>query len=184
LLFLSVFLIGLEDAPELAEVGSRSAHGAAGPFLAETLERIVAGYKGGGPQGLSRAVARSALISLDMTHALHPNYADRHEPAHRLVLGGGPVIKVNASQAYASDPEATGLLASLCARLGIEPQHFVSRSDLPCGSTIGPVSAARVGIRTVDVGNPLLSIHSCQEMAGSSAVEPMIELLRAYFEAE
>lgn len=166
------------------EVGSRSAHGAAGPFLAETLERIVAGYKDGGTQGLSRAVARSTLISLDMAHALHPNYVDRHEPGHRPVLGGGPVLKVNASQAYASDPEATGLVASLCARLGIEPQHFVSRSDLPCGSTIGPISAARVGIRTVDVGNPLLSMHSCREMAGSSDVEPMIELLRAYFEPE
>jgi aspartyl aminopeptidase len=166
------------------EVGSRSAHGAAGPFLAETLERIVVGYKDGGTQGLSRAVAHSTLISLDMAHALHPNYVDRHEPGHRPVLGGGPVLKVNASQAYASDAEATALVASLCARLGIEPQHFVSRSDLPCGSTIGPISAARVGIRTVDVGNPLLSMHSCREMAGSSDVEPMIELLRAYFEPE
>jgi aspartyl aminopeptidase len=140
-------------------------------------------YLDGSPTRES-ALPRSTLISLDMAHALHPNYVDRHEPGHRPVLGGGPVFKVNASQAYASDAEATGLVASLCARLGIEPQHFVSRSDLPCGSTIGPVSAARVGIRTVDVGNPLLSMHSCREMAGTSDVEPMIELLRAYFEPE
>ncbi len=166
------------------EVGSRSAYGAGGPFLAQTLERVIEGYKGGEAQGLVRALARSMLISVDMAHAVHPNYADRHEPGHRPVLGGGPVIKVNASQAYASDAEGAALFASLCARLDIEPQHFVSRSDLPCGSTIGPISAARVGIRTVDVGNPMLSMHSCREMAGTADVQPMIDVLRAYLETE
>jgi len=166
------------------EIGSRSAHGAGGPFLAQTLERVITGYKGGEAQGLARALARSMLISVDMAHAIHPNYADRHEPGHRPVLGGGPVIKVNASQAYASDAEGAALFASLCARLDIEPQHFVSRSDLPCGSTIGPISATRVGIRTVDVGNPMLSMHSCREMAGTADVQPMIDVLRAYLETE
>ncbi len=166
------------------EIGSRSAHGAAGPFLLDTLERVVTGYKGGEPQGLARALARSMLISFDMAHAVHPNYVDRHEPGHRPVLGGGPVIKVNANQAYASDASSSAFFASLCAGLDIEPQHFVSRSDLPCGSTIGPISAARLGIRTVDVGNPMLSMHSCREVAGTADVQPMIDVLRAYFQTE
>ena len=166
------------------EVGSRSAGGAAGPVLAETLERIVDGFKGGAPQGLARAVAHSTLLSVDMAHAVHPNYADRHESGHRPVIGGGPVIKVHASQAYASDAYTAGLFRSICARQGVEPQHFVSRSDLPCGSTIGPVTAARVGLRAVDVGNPMLSMHSCREMAGAADVGPMIDVLGAYLRGD
>jgi aspartyl aminopeptidase len=164
------------------EVGSRSASGAAGPLLRDTLDRVVSGFKGGEPQGLARALARSTLISADMAHAVHPNYADRHERGHRPVIGKGPVIKTHASQAYATDAEMAGLFSSLCARVDVEPQHFVSRSDLPCGTTIGPVTAARVGLRTVDVGNPMLSMHSCREMAGSADVAPMIDVLSAYFE--
>jgi len=162
------------------EVGSRSAEGAAGPFLAEGLERIVSGRKDGA-QGLSRAIARSTLVSADMAHAVHPNYADRHEPGHRPVIGGGPVVKLNANQSYASDSATTALFGSLCAAEQVEPQYFVVRSDLACGSTIGPISAARVGIRTVDVGNPMLSMHSCREMAGSADVEPMIRVLTGLF---
>ena len=165
------------------EVGSRSAGGAAGPLLAEALERIVAGHKGGEPQGMARAIASSRLVSADMAHAVHPNYADRHEPSHRPVIGGGPVIKVNANQAYASDSVTSGLFASLCAEVGVEPQYFVSRTDMSCGSTIGPITAARVGIRSVDVGNPMLSMHSCREMAGTADVEPMIDVLRAFFDS-
>ncbi len=162
------------------EVGSRSAAGAAGNFLHEVLDRSVSGYKGGEPQGLPRAAARSMLISADMAHAVHPNYADRHEPGHRPLIGKGPVIKTHASQAYASDAATAGHFTELCQASGIEPQHFVSRSDLPCGSTIGPISAARIGIRTVDVGNPMLSMHSCREMAGSADVEPMIRVLTRF----
>ncbi len=164
------------------EVGSRSAQGAAGTLLADALARVVAGFKGGETQGLPRALARSLLISADMAHAVHPNHADKHEPGHQPVLGGGPVIKVNAGQAYASDAETAGWFALLCAAVGVQPQHFVSRSDLTCGSTIGPISAARVGIRTVDVGSPMLAMHSCRELAGSADVEPMIAVLRAFFE--
>jgi len=115
---------------------------------------------------------------------VHPNYADRHEPAHRPVIGGGPVIKMNANQAYASDAVTSGLFASLCSEVGVEPQYFVTRTDLACGSTIGPISAARVGIRSVDVGNPMLSMHSCREMAGTADVEPMIDVLRAFFDSQ
>jgi aspartyl aminopeptidase len=163
------------------EVGSRSAQGAAGPLLAEVLERVVSGFKGGEPQGLSRALARSVMVSADMAHALHPNYADRHEPGHRPVIGGGPVLKHNANQSYASDARTGGLFAMLCDRAGVAPQHFVTRSDLACGSTIGPITAARVGIPTVDVGSPMLSMHSCREMAGTADVEPMIEVLRLFY---
>lgn len=162
------------------EVGSRSAVGAAGPLLADTLERIVAGYKGGSPQGLPRAIARSVLVSADMAHAVHPNYADRHERGHRPIIGGGPVIKHNANQSYATDGRTAALFRSACAAAGVEPQYFVTRSDLACGSTIGPISAARVGIPTVDVGNPMLSMHSCRELAGSADVAPMIRVLREF----
>jgi len=163
------------------EVGSRSAAGAAGSFLADVLERTVAGFKGGAPQGLARALAQSTLISADMAHAVHPNYADRHEPGHQPKVGGGPVIKQNAGLAYASDAVTAGEFANLCAQVGVSPQSFVSRSDLACGSTIGPITAARLGIRTVDVGNPMLSMHSCRELAGVADVAPMIDVLTRFF---
>ncbi|MBW1687648.1 MAG: M18 family aminopeptidase [Deltaproteobacteria bacterium] len=163
------------------EVGSRTAEGAAGPLLLGALERVVAGFEGGEPQGLARALARSVLISADMAHAVHPNYADKHEPGHRPVIGRGPVLKLNANQSYASDARTSGLFAALCRRVGIEPQHFVSRSDVGCGSTIGPITAARVGIPTVDVGNPMLSMHSCREMAGTADVKPMIDVLGVFY---
>ncbi|MDH5307608.1 MAG: M18 family aminopeptidase, partial [Myxococcales bacterium] len=163
------------------EVGSRTAQGAAGTLLAEALERIATGVPGGERQAGARALAHSMLISVDTAHAVHPNYADRHEPGHRPLLGRGPVIKRNANQRYASDARSAGLFRDLCRRAGFEPQHFVSRNDLPCGSTIGPISAARVGLATVDVGSPLLSMHSCREMAGAADVGPMIDVLRLFF---
>jgi len=164
------------------EVGSRSAQGAAGPLLGEALARIVDAIEGGGPQGLARAVARSRLVSADVAHAVHPNYADRHEPGHRPLLGKGPVLKVNAAQSYATDGEVAAEITALCRARGFEPQHFVVRSDLPCGSTIGPITAARVGIRTADVGSPVLAMHSCRELAAAADVAPMIDLLAAFFE--
>jgi aspartyl aminopeptidase len=164
------------------EVGSRSAQGAQSGLLADTLARIEGGAKSGGPQGLPRALARSLLVSADMAHAVHPNYADRHEPGHRPKLGGGPVLKVNSGQSYASDGVTLGHFTALCRARGVEPQHFVARSDLGCGSTIGPISAARAGVRTVDVGSPMLSMHSCRELAATSDVEPMIGVLRSFFE--
>jgi aspartyl aminopeptidase len=164
------------------EVGSRSAQGAGGPLLAEAFERIVAAFKGGEPQGLARALARSRLVSADMAHAVHPNHADRHEPGHRPVLGRGPVLKVNTNQSYATDGEIAAEFASICRARGVEPQYFVTRSDLACGSTIGPITAARVGIRTVDVGSPMLAMHSCRELAGTADVAPMIDVLSAFLE--
>ncbi len=157
------------------EVGSRSAQGAAGTLLGDTIERIAA--VGGDPQSRACMVGRSCLVSVDMAHAVHPNYVDRHDNGHRPLVGRGPVIKHNANLSYATDAVTAGRFANLCRRRGIEPQHFVVRSDLPCGSTIGPIVAARVGVPTVDVGNPMLSMHSCREAAGVADVEPMVTVL-------
>ena len=117
-----------------------------------------------------------------MAHAVHPNFADRHEPGHKPVVGGGPVIKTNANLSYASDAPATAAFVACCRDAGIEPQRFVVRSDMPCGSTIGPIAATRLGVSTVDVGNPMLSMHSCREMAGTADVAPMIAALTAFLE--
>jgi aspartyl aminopeptidase len=171
-------LVALHDHEE---VGSRSATGAAGSFLLDVVDRLATLTGDGDPQARLRALAQSRLVSADMAHAVHPNHADRHEPGHRPKLGGGPVIKVNANQSYASDAETAAEFALLCRNLDVPYQHFVTRSDLACGSTIGPISAARVGLRTVDVGNPMLAMHSCREMAATADVEPMIRVLAGFF---
>lgn len=163
------------------ECGSTSAQGATSPFLGGVLERV-ARASDEWSDSFPRAMARSFLISADMAHGLHPNFADKHEPGHRPMLGAGPVLKSNSNQRYATDGEGWARFASWCARADVTPQHFVTRSDLACGSTIGPLSAARLGIRTVDVGNPMLSMHSCREMAAAADVAPMIAVLRAFFE--
>lgn len=166
------------------EVGSRSSTGAGGTLLLDTLDRLALLTSGGDPEARPRAIARSTMISADMAHAVHPSHAERHEPGHRPVIGGGPVLKVNAGQSYATDAETAAMFASVCRRADVPLQHFVARSDVGCGSTIGPISAARVGLRTVDVGNPMLSMHSCREMAGTADVEPMIRAMTTFFQAE
>ena len=165
------------------EVGSSSAEGAAGSFLPDVLERVVAVCEGGGPESFAMARARSTLVSADMAHAVHPNYADRHDPEHRPRLGAGPVLKVNANQSYATDAGSGAWFAARCADAGVGLQHFVTRADLPCGSTIGPLTATRSGIATVDVGNPLLSMHSIREQAAVADIAPMIAVLRAHLDA-
>lgn len=164
------------------EVGSSSAEGAAGSFLADVLGRITVATAGNDPQDFPRALARSRLVSADMAHALHPNYPDRHEPGHQPRLGGGPVLKANANQAYATDAASAAWFALCCAEAGVGLQRFTSRADMPCGSTIGPLTAARLGVATVDVGSPLLSMHSCREQAATDDVAPMIAALRNHFE--
>ena len=165
------------------EVGSGTAEGARGSFLEDALTRIVALIDGDDPQARARALARSLLVSADMAHAVHPNYADRHEAQHRPRLGGGPVLKLNANQSYASDAGSTGWLTARARDVGIGLQDFVVRADLPCGSTIGPLTATRLGIQTVDVGNPTLSMHSCREQASAIDVAPLIALLRTHLQA-
>jgi aspartyl aminopeptidase len=165
------------------EVGSRSAAGASGSFLADVLGRIVGATSGSTAEALPRALASSRLVSSDMAHAVHPNYSDRHEAGHLPRLGGGPVIKRNANQAYATNADGAAWFAARCDDAGVAHQHFVTRADLPCGSTIGPLTAARLGIATVDVGNPMLSMHSCREQAAGEDVAPMVAALRAHLEA-
>lgn len=159
------------------EVGSRSAQGAASDFLRSCLQRLAEDA----PTAYHRAVARSFLISADMAHAIHPNYADRHEPEHQPTLGGGPVIKINVNQSYATDGESWARFEAWARRADVVTQRFVVRSDMGCGSTIGPITAAELGIRTVDVGNPMLSMHSAREMGASSDVAKMIGVLDAFF---
>lgn len=165
------------------EVGSASEAGAAGPAAHEVLRRL-AETEGPGATagGLPRAVARSYQISADMAHAVHPNYGDRHEPNHLPALNGGPVIKINTQQRYATDGETASMFESLCLDADIPCQKFVTRTDLACGSTIGPISATRFGIRTVDVGNPMLSMHSIREQAGSADHPAMITVMQAFLE--
>ncbi len=160
------------------EVGSQSATGARSGFLEQVLERLALAAPDSPRDAKARAFARSLLVSADMAHAVHPNYADKHDKQHRPVLGKGPVLKFNVNQSYATEASGAAAFVAACRSEGLTPQRFVSRNDMPCGSTIGPISAARLGIRTVDVGNPMLSMHSCREMAAVSDVEPMIRVLR------
>jgi aspartyl aminopeptidase len=159
------------------EVGSQSAAGARSRFVSSVLERLACAYSGSGAQAFSRALARSVLVSADMAHAVHPNYADKHDRQHSPLIGKGPAIKLNANQSYATDGPSAAMFLEACREAGFAPQHFVSRSDMACGSTIGPITAAALGIRTIDVGNPMLSMHSCRELAGTADVEPMIRAL-------
>lgn len=161
------------------EVGSGSAEGARGSFLQDVLQRLVVATGGTDPQAYHQAIARSRLVSADMAHAIHPNYADRHEPSHTPILGGGPVIKHNARQSYATDASSAAWFLGRAADAGVPIQHFVTRADLPCGSTIGPLSATRLGIATVDVGNPMLAMHSCRELASAQDIPLMITAMTA-----
>ena len=163
------------------EVGSESAIGAGSQFLESVLSRLLACYPAQS-DGFARALAGSLLVSADMAHAVHPNYPDKHDKQHRPLLGKGPVLKVNVSQRYATDGPTAARFRAACARVGVEPQHFVSRNDIGCGSTIGPIAAAGLGLRTVDVGGPMLSMHSCREMAASADVPVMIRVMTALFD--
>jgi aspartyl aminopeptidase len=164
------------------EVGSQSATGAASMFLRSVLERISTAYAGSGTDATPRALARSLLVSADMAHAVHPNYPEKHDAQHSPRLGAGPVIKVNANQSYATDAPGAAAFERACRDAGFQAQRFVARNDMRCGSTIGPISASRLGMRTVDVGNPMLSMHSCREVMGAADVAKMIQALAYAFE--
>jgi aspartyl aminopeptidase len=167
------------------EVGSSSNRGAASPLLKDVLERVVLAHhehRGGAREEFHRAVARSLCASIDMAHATHPNYREKHEPEHWIALNAGPVIKLNTNMRYATDSEGEAAFALACERALVPFQKYFHRSNLACGSTIGPITAAVVGMRTVDVGNPQLSMHSIREMCGADDPASMVRALVAFLE--
>jgi aspartyl aminopeptidase len=161
------------------EVGSTSSTGADGALLAQVLERSVLA-RGGTRDDLLRALAASACASADGAHATHPNYVDRHEPGHLVTVDGGPVVKVNANQRYATDAGTAALLIDACDAAGVPHQVFVGRNDQPCGSTIGPLTAARLGIATADIGVAQLSMHSARELCGAEDPARLAAALGAF----
>ncbi|KXO98663.1 M18 family aminopeptidase [Tsukamurella pseudospumae] len=161
------------------EVGSGSDRGAASDLLLTVLERIVLAA-GGDREDFLRVMSRSVCASGDMAHATHPNYPDRHEPAHRIAVNGGPVLKVNQNLRYASDATGEAIFAVAAEQAGVPLQRYVHRADLPCGSTIGPITAARTGLSTVDVGAPQLAMHSARELMGSADVAMYSAALAAF----
>lgn len=145
------------------EVGSASCCGAKGPMLQQFLERLV-------PEGEARVrvIERSMMISADNAHGVHPNFMDKHDENHGPLLNRGPVIKVNANQRYATTSETSAFFRLLCERAAVPVQAFVARTDMGCGSTIGPVVASEVGVKTIDVGSPTFAMHSIRELAGAN----------------
>ncbi|HMV00415.1 MAG TPA: M18 family aminopeptidase [Rhodocyclaceae bacterium] len=162
------------------EVGSESAVGAGGSFVGDVLARLAAAL-GVDAEGERCARARSFFVSADMAHAWNPNYPAAYEPGHRVLVNGGPAIKINASQRYATGADTAARFARLCADAGVPCQRYVHRSDLGCGSTIGPQVAARLGVPTVDVGNPMWAMHSLRESAGVLDQAAMVKVLREHF---
>lgn len=163
------------------EVGSSTRSGACGPFLEDVLVRIADGL---GMTGAAyRAmIARSSCVSSDAGHGVHPNYVEKFDPANHPLLNEGPLLKINANQRYATDGVGGALWKRACATAGVPTQEFVSNNSVPCGSTIGPLTATRLGMLTVDVGVPLMSMHSTRELAGVKDLEYITAALAAYWQ--
>lgn len=158
------------------EVGSSSACGADGPFLEQVLRRLL-------PQeeDFSRCIQRSMLVSADNAHGIHPNYADKHDSNHGPLLNQGPVIKVNSNQRYATNSETAAFFRHLCQQHNVPVQSFVTRSDMGCGSTIGPITASKLGINTIDIGAATFAMHSIRELAGTQDVDHLTKVLTAFY---
>ena len=144
------------------ETGSQTKQGAGSPFLASMLMRI-ARQQSGSEEAYWQAVERAFMISADNAHAFHPNYAEKYDPTNHPMLGGGPAIKFNASQKYASDAVSAAIFAEICRKAGVPCQRFVNHSDVAGGSTLGNILASTVPLRGVDMGNAILAMHSCRE---------------------
>ncbi|MBS1189371.1 MAG: family aminopeptidase [Rhodocyclaceae bacterium] len=162
------------------EVGSESATGAGGSFILDVLARIAAN-RGVDEEGRRCAAARSFFISADMAHAWHPNFPGAYEPGHKVMVNGGPVIKTNANQRYATGADTEARFMALCEEARVPCQQYAHRTDIGCGSTIGPIVAARLGMPTVDVGSPMWAMHSIRESAGTLDQGYMIAALKAVF---
>ena len=142
------------------------------------IDRVCAFAAG---EDLVRITQRSLLISADNAHGLHPNYPDKHDGNHGPKLNAGPVIKVNSNQRYATSSETAGFFRHLCLENEVPMQSFVTRSDMGCGSTIGPITASRLGVPTVDIGLPTFAMHSIRELAGSQDLEHLVKVLTAFY---
>ncbi|KPQ28354.1 MAG: aspartyl aminopeptidase [Marinobacter excellens HL-55] len=157
------------------EVGSMSAEGAQGPFLATVLERWCGAGKG-------RAIAHSMMISADNAHGVHPNFMDKHDENHGPILNQGPVIKVNHNQRYATNSRSAALYRHISDELGLPHQTFVVRSDMGCGSTIGPLTAGNLGVTTLDIGVPQFAMHSIRELVGTADGYTLYQVLREFMQ--
>ena len=158
------------------EVGSGSFSGAQGNFLKSVLERIA-----GSGENFSRMMTQSMFISADNAHAVHPNFADKHDENHGPVINQGPVIKTNANQRYASNSETSAVFRRLCQVADVPMQSFVVRSDMGCGSTIGPITASEIGVKTLDVGVPTFAMHSIRDLAGRWDAYYLYRVLSEFF---
>lgn len=162
------------------EVGSVTREGAGGNFLQSILEQVW-GEAGLPLSTLNSALSASLALSIDMAHAVHPNFPQKHESNHGPVLGGGVVLKANSQKRYASDVVSSANFKLLCKNAGVPCQTFITRNDMPCGSTVGPTISASLGIPTVDIGEPMLSMHSIREMMAAKDHDDMIQLLKKFF---
>jgi aspartyl aminopeptidase len=163
------------------ECGSTSKQGAASPFLSNVLERILLA-QGKDREAYFLALANSFLISADMSHALHPNAGEKHDPVNRPILNGGPVIKISANQSYTTNAESAAVFTALCQRAGVPIQKFVNRSDERGGSTIGPILSTHLDIRSVDIGNPVIAMHSIRELGGVKDHLAIANVFSAFYE--
>lgn len=162
------------------EVGSVSSSGAQSPFLKSVLERIVAA-EDSTADAFERSIRHSLLLSIDNAHGIHPNYSDKHDDRHGPLLDAGPVIKINANQRYASNSESIAFFKTLCEAVAVPYQSFVMRNDMACGSTIGPITAAGLGITTIDVGVATFAMHSIRELAGTEDAQALADVVRTFY---
>lgn len=162
------------------EIGSETAQGTASTFIPNVMERIALSLNASREDYL-RMIDNSLCISSDLAHATHPNYPDRHDPRHMILMGHGIVIKYNAQHRYASDARTAGAIVALCKQHHLPYQHFVTRGDIPCGTTVGPIHAHRLGMPTVDIGTPQLSMHSCREITSTKDYHDLCVLLSGFF---
>ncbi|MFJ1756651.1 M18 family aminopeptidase [Kitasatospora sp. NPDC088134] len=163
------------------ETGSESDTGAQSPLLGNVLERSCYA-RGGSPEDRARALAGTVCLSSDMGHAVHPNYSERHEPGHHPLPNGGPILKVNVNNRYATDAVGRAVFTTACEKAGVPWQTFVSNNAMPCGTTIGPITAARLGITTVDCGIAALSMHSARELCGAEDPHYLASAIKAFLE--
>ena len=164
------------------EIGSESQNGANSNFLEATLKRIH-NFISDNEEHYFQAIARSFFISADMAHAVHPSYSTKHDPNHKPHIGKGPVIKSNANMRYATDAFSIAKFKQWCKKANVPFQDFCSRNDIGCGSTIGPMTAAKIGIPTIDIGNPMLSMHSIREMCGTKDHDYIINVFTEFYNA-